>query len=206
MKKMENKRRYHLNLDGSFVIEDYNQSKAFSNFFPGVAGVWGVPMWVFYVNRGQGISSFGIESKDRAILEFLPANKAYRATSTQGFRTFLKIKQGGKEKFYEPFTTQNLNGSKVSRRMIITSYDLTIEEINTTLGIKTRVNYFTMPNEPFAALVRRLTVENISSKALDMQIIDGLPIVLPYGMKDWLSKNMCRTVEAWVNVKNLNKK
>lgn len=203
---MENKRRYHLNLDGSFVIEDYNQSKAFSNFFPGVAGVWGIPMWVFYVNRGQGISSFGIESKDRAILEFLPANKAYRATSTQGFRTFFKIKQGTKDKFYEPFGTQNPLSASISRRMIITSYDLTIEEINTALGIKTRVNYFTMPNEPFAALVRRLTVENISSKPQNIQIIDGLPIILPYGMKDWLSKNMCRTVEAWVNVKNLNKK
>lgn len=32
-------------------------------------------MWVFYVNRGQGIASFGIENKDNAILEFLPANE-----------------------------------------------------------------------------------------------------------------------------------
>src|SRR5262249_53270035 len=35
---------------------------------------------------------------------------------------------------------------------------------------------------------------------------DGLPIILPYGMKDWLSKNMSRTVEAWVKVTNVDKK
>ena len=61
----------------------HNEAKPFSNFFPGIAGVWGIPMWAFYVNRGQCISSFGIESKDKAILEFQPANKAYRVTSLQ---------------------------------------------------------------------------------------------------------------------------
>lgn len=203
-KKITNK--YCLNEDGSFVIEDYNHTKPFSNFFPGVAGVWGIPMWVFYVNRGQGISSFGIESKDRAILEFLPANKAYRQTSTQGFRTFIKTGQGGKEKFYEPFQNNGAVPAGVRRRMIITSYDLTIEETNPSLGLKFSVNYFTMPEEPFAALVRRVKVENISSKSQSIQLIDGLPIILPYGMKDWLTKNMSRTVEAWVKVSNLKKR
>ena len=84
--------QYTLGKDGAFVISDYNKTSPFSNFFPGIAGVWGIPMWVFYVNRGQCLSSFGIESKDKSILEFQPANKAYRLTSLQGFRTFLKIK------------------------------------------------------------------------------------------------------------------
>jgi hypothetical protein len=71
---MKNK-QYYLNADGSFVIEDYQHAKSFANFFPGVAGLYGIPMWAFYVNRGQAVSSFGIESKDKAILEFQPANK-----------------------------------------------------------------------------------------------------------------------------------
>jgi len=49
--------QYYLNKDGSFIIEDYQHAKVFSNFFPGIAGLWGVPMWAFYVNRGQAISS-----------------------------------------------------------------------------------------------------------------------------------------------------
>lgn len=204
--KKGNSSRYKLNVDGSFVIEDYNHSKPFSNFFPGVAGMWGIPMWVFYVNRGQGIASFGIESKDRAIVEFQPANKAYRLTSMQGFRTFLKIKQGKKEKFYEPFQNNAAGAFKTSQRMTITSHDLTLEETNVTLGLRVTVNYFTLPEEPFTALVRRVKVENISSKSLALEMIDGLPAILPYGMKDWLSKNMSRTVEAWVKVTNVNKK
>ncbi len=64
------KPKYSFDPQGVFQIENYNHSKPFSNFFPGIAGLWGTPMWVFYVNRGQCISGFGIESKDKAIMEF----------------------------------------------------------------------------------------------------------------------------------------
>src|ERR1039457_3300091 len=131
---------YYLNDDGAFAIEDYQHSKLFSDFFPGVSGLHGIPMWAFYVNRGQAVSSFGIESKDKAILEFQPANKAYRLTSIQGFRTFLKISDGKRQRFYEPFGNSVMSAFKVRQRMFITSQDLTIEEINTTLGLKVTVN------------------------------------------------------------------
>ena len=57
IKKIPSPAKYSLHKNGNFIIEDYNNTKAFSNFFPGIAGIWGIPMWVFYVNRGQCISS-----------------------------------------------------------------------------------------------------------------------------------------------------
>jgi hypothetical protein len=193
---------YYLDDNGAFVIEDYQHVKLFADFFPGVSGLYGIPMWAFYVNRGQGLSSFGIESKDKAILEFQPANKAYRLSSIQGFRTFLKVRDGKNQKFYEPFANRLVSAYKIHQRMLITAHDLTIEEINTTLGIKVAVNYFTMPQEPFAGLVRRVTFENTRRRKLDIQCVDGLPAINPYGLKDWLGKNMGRTVEAWMTVDN----
>ncbi len=198
-KKSSAKVNYSLENDGGFVIENYNQAKPFSNFFPGIAGVWGIPMWAFYVNRGQCISSFGIESKDKAILEFLPANKAYRMTSLQGFRTLIKVKSA-KNLFWEPFQGEGQTS------MVIRSHDLTITDENKSLGLKVQVNYFTLPGEAFPALIRRVTLINTSKKALDLEVIDGLPMIIPYGMKDWVLKNMSRTVEAWVKVKNLKAK
>src|SRR3989338_2561541 len=107
MKAGKNKTDVYYSLDehGCFVIKEYNHSKPFSNFFPGIAGIWVIPMWIFYVNRGQCITSFGIESKDKAILEFQPANKAYRLTALQGFRTFIKIASKSKTSFWEPFSS-----------------------------------------------------------------------------------------------------
>jgi hypothetical protein len=203
---MRSAAKYYLEQDGSFAIEDYNRAKPFADFFPGIAGVWGIPMWVFFVNRGQGIASFGIESKDKAIMEFQPANKSFRLTSTHGFRTFLKVKKGAVEKCYEPFQSPLLSPFKISQKMKITSHDLTIEEVNTTLGVSVEVNYFTVPEEPFSGLIRTVTVKNISKAALTIQMIDGLPLIMPYGQNEWFMKNMCRTIEAWFKVRNLEKK
>ena len=95
---MQNNVKYYVKND-EFIIKDYNNAKPFASFFPAIAGLWGKPMWVFYINRAQAIACMGTKDKDSAMVEFQAANKAYRSTSLQGFRTFIKI-QG---KFYEPF-------------------------------------------------------------------------------------------------------
>ncbi|MCA9398740.1 MAG: hypothetical protein KC618_03240, partial [Candidatus Omnitrophica bacterium] len=206
-KKINTKVKYVLDKKGTFHIENYNQSKSFSNFFPGIAGLWGVPMWVFYVNRGQCVASFGIQSKDKAIMEFQPANKSYRAAALQGFRTFIKLKRGRKAAYWEPFQN-NLLGTDFKKdvKMSITAHDLTLEEKNEDLGLVVKVNYFTLPDEPFAALVRKVSVKNIGKEKCDVEIVDGLPLIIPYGLSDWINKNMSRTVEAWVKVRNLENK
>jgi hypothetical protein len=164
-------------------------------------------MWVFYVNRGQCISSFGIESKDKAIMEFQPANKAYRYTSLHGFRTFLKIKKGNDTIYYEPFQDNLQNKKfKVFQKMAISSHDLTIEEFNETLGISVEVNYSTLPEEPYAALIRQVTIKNKSKNAYAVELIDGMPAIIPYGFNDRLLKDISRTVEAWIQVRNLDQR
>ncbi|MFA6379369.1 MAG: hypothetical protein WCX16_06285, partial [Candidatus Omnitrophota bacterium] len=199
--------KYCLDDQNRFVIEDYNNAKIFTNFFSGIGGVWGIPMWVFYVNRGQCISSFGIESKDKAIMEFQPANKAYRYTSLHGFRTFLKIKKGKDVIYYEPFQDNLQNKKyKVFQKMAISSHDLTIEEFNQTLGISVEVNYSTLPEEQYAALIRQVTIKNKSKIPYDIELIDGMPAIIPYGFNDRLLKDISRTIEAWIQVRNLENK
>ncbi len=205
---------YKLCPDGQFVIKNYNTKKPFSNFLPGIAGLYGTPMWVFYVNRGQGIASFGTKDKDNAILEFFPANKAYQMVTSLGFRTFIKLdrsgrsntgKSGAQVSFYEPFK-EAADGSQrlVEQRMEISSHEFLLEEANPRLGLKTTVRYFTIPGEPLAALARELVLENISGTALELELLDGLPSVNPYGMNEFLVKNMSRTIEAWMIAENVS--
>ncbi|MCF7925007.1 MAG: hypothetical protein K9L26_00535, partial [Candidatus Izimaplasma sp.] len=75
----------------TFIIKNYLKKQTFSNFLPGLAGKKGIPLWAFYVNRGQGISGFGLQNKNHPIMEFTPANKAYESVGQIGFRTFLKV-------------------------------------------------------------------------------------------------------------------
>ncbi|WP_271629017.1 hypothetical protein [Caldicellulosiruptor sp. DIB 104C] len=197
-----NPRYYYDEKTNSFCIENYQLSKPFSSFLPGIAGIFGIPLWCFYVNRGQCIVSFGTKNKDGAILEFLPADKAYRLAATHGFRTFLKL---NKNLFYEPFQTENLLNFAKSKMSIFADH-LEIYEENTNIGIKTEVRYYTLPNKNVASLVREIKVTNISQRPVDIEALDGLALIVPYGKSDFALKNMSRTSEAWNFVENLDKK
>ncbi len=202
----EKRPKYHLNTEGEFVIENYNFAKPFANFFPGIAGKYGIPMWVFYVNRGQAICSFGIKDKSHAILEFMPANKAWQAAPVLGFRTFIKARAGKKTLFYEPFHNGFTNlGFDLGNRMRIGPAGLTLEEENRSLGLQVKSEYFNIPNDSYAGLARILTVKNLSSSPKDLQLIDGLPQIIPFGTSDTFLKTMSRTIEAWMRVENLDK-
>lgn len=67
--------KYSLDEGGRFSIENYNWAKPISNFLPGIAGKWGIPMWVYYVSKHQGVCSLGIQDKDHAIMEFQSLTK-----------------------------------------------------------------------------------------------------------------------------------
>ncbi|NLL95573.1 MAG: hypothetical protein GX227_00450 [Clostridiaceae bacterium] len=198
-------RNFHFNDSNEFVIENYNKAKPFSSFLPAIAGLYGKPLWLYYVNRGQCIATFGINNKDYSIMEFQPANKAYRQTPLQGFRTFLKVTdtETGKVEFYEPFQ-DNLHdaGKDIRQRMIISSYDVKIEDINKTLGIKTEVMFCTLPNESIACLLRSLKIHNLTGRKLEIEVVDGMPVIIPYYLTNQDMKNESNLRQAWMGVEN----
>ena len=175
-------------------MKDYGRKSVFSGFLPGIAGKCGIPMWCFYVNRGQGVVSFGVEDKEHAIMEFYPAHVAYQNVKRTGFRTFIK-KDG---KYYEPFSVEEL-----SQEMEIGRNHLQILEENPDSGLQTQVTYYVLPEEPVAALVREVTITNRTEKTCRLEVIDGMPAVIPYGVSMGNMKNMTQTAKAWMQAVTL---
>ena len=191
----------HFDELGRFIIEDFPKQRPFSSFLPGIAGPWGIPMWVFYVNRGQAIASFGTENKDNPMMEFLPANKAYQTTPYTGFRTFLKVKHGEDTLLYEPFSPWQ---SDRSDQMLIGMNELGLRTFSAKHGLQTDVLYFTLPGEDFAGLARQVTVTNTGNQAVSLEMLDGLSRMMPYGVDNWGLKYIGRTLEAWMEVFHLD--
>lgn len=185
----------------TFVIEQYDLAKPFSSFLPGIAGLKGIPMWTFYVNRGQGICSFGIRDKNSPIMEFSPANISYKNVSTTGFRTFIKM--AGTPSVYEPFQSYQPD-SKAKRTMLIRQNELVIEEEHAGNGLRTSVSYFQMPGEDFAALVREVSVTNIGAGTVSLELLDGMPEILPYGVENSGYKEVGNLLRSWMEVENLD--
>jgi hypothetical protein len=163
------------------------------------------------VDRGQGIVTFGIETKDKPIMEFQTANKAYEVASKLGFRTFVQI-EGVTDGVYEPFSPETTNydapegsGSGPTRDMIIGMNDVRVLEKNDKLGLDTDVLYFTLPGLDFAGMVRKTTFTNTGSDRKLLSSLDGPATFEPNGVDDWHLKNMGRTLEAWFKVYNMKK-
>ena len=85
--------------------------------------------------------------------------------------------------------------------MYVGSNEVEIEEVDADAGVQTNVNYFTLPDSDFGALVRRCTIKNLSEKKMSIQILDGLSTLEPAGgALDGQMKNMGRTLEGWMDV------
>lgn len=187
-------RDYFLDREGNFIIGDYNNKPAFSSFLPGIAGEYGVPLWVFYVNRAQAIASLGSCDKDHSILEFFPANQSYRELFQRGFRTFLKLDS----LYYEPFGLNIHKKFTLENYLKINSSFLELGETNSTLGLEVRVRYFTLAGEDFGGLIRIVEIVSKKRSPRDLEFLDGLSLMVPYGAPNLFLKNLSRTLEAWM--------
>lgn len=175
----------------SYHITDYGKRPTFASFLPGISGIRGIPIWCYYVNRGQGVVSFGVENKDKAIMQFYPAHTAYQNVKVTGFRTFVK-KDGV---YAECFKNEN-----IPHTMDIYKNSLELCENNAELGIKTEVSYFTLPEERVGALVRCVKITNTSDKAAEIEVLDGMPAVIPYGVMLGYCTDIMQTAKAWMQV------
>lgn len=170
------------------IIKDYDSQPAFADFLPGIAGENGIPAWCFFVNRGQGVASFGTQDKDHPIMEFQPAHTAWQDVQTKGFRTFLKYHGHVSELFVNARDKQMLLGAN----------SLTLQCRETDAPVRAQVQYFILPNACVGALARTLTIENTGNGVLDLEVLDGLPAIVPHGIGDWHLKCMTQTARAWM--------
>ena len=175
----------------TFMSETYQKQKPFAGFLPGIAGKEGLPMWVFYVNRGQAISTFGVRDKNGAITEFYPANLAYAYIHQNGFRTFIKYK----EEVYECFQEKNER-----QTLTVDAHEIIIEETIPQWQLKIKVTYATLANMPLSALMRKVEITSLDGVEKKLIVIDGLAQILPAGIDYGGYKAVSYLLQSWMEV------
>ncbi|WFB36520.1 hypothetical protein P3T73_01940 [Kiritimatiellota bacterium B12222] len=199
---MTKKPRHILTTNGEYRITDYNQAEPFANMFPGIAGLWGTPLWLFWMNRGQAVATFGAANKDGAIVEFNGAANHARRLGTEGFRTFLKLK--GPDETQVNHECFQINAPESCQQTLThDASSLWLTETSEELGLHVEVRYYPLPNEDFPALVRVLRITNRGSTPLDVESLDGLPLMVPHGINHFVLKNMICISDANSLVRNV---
>ena len=179
-----------------FTSFSYQKQKTFAGFLPGISGTLGIPMWSFYVNRGQAIASFGVRDKNGAIMEFYPANQSYAYVGINGFRTFIKVNG----KFYECFKESNDH-----QTLDVEAHQITISEELKDAGVQVTITYFTLPEASVSALVRRVTFKNLDAQPKKIEVLDGLNQMLPSGIDHGGYKAVSNLLQSWMQVDSFDR-
>lgn len=174
--------------ENRFLMEDYQNKPTFSSFLPGLAGPMGVPVWCYYNNRGQAVCSFGVQDKDHAIMEFASAHAAYQNVSRTGFRTFLKVNGEYGELFTE----------RCDMHIGMSELEIACRQS----GLQASAVYFGVPGERTASLARSLTITNVSDRTMELEILDGMSALVPYGVNEGFLKNMSNLTKAWMQAED----
>ncbi len=175
------------------VQNNYQVQSPFSSFLPGIGGLHGIPLWCYYVNRGQAVVSFGTETKDHSIMEFYPAHQSFQMVKNLGFRSFLKVDGI----YYEPF-----RNDEAATNMTIGKNSLELTEVHEELGFSIHVKYYVLPEDNLGALVRKVTFKNLRKEKRQIQWLDGMPAILPYGISLRSMKDTGQTMKAWMQVED----
>jgi hypothetical protein len=175
----------------AYKVLQYQKQKPFSGFLPGISGPLGIPMWSFYVNRGQAIASFGVRNKNGSLMEFYPANLAYAYTAINGFRTFVKLNGVVKELFLETDDNQTLE---------VDAHQIKLTQKLDDFNIIVKITYATLPNAPIAGLLRKVSFTNLDNTEKNIEIIDGLTQFLPSGIDHAASKSVSNLLQSWMQV------
>ena len=172
----------------AFVISRYAEKPTFSSFLPGIAGARGIPVWCYYNNRGQAVCSFGISDKDHAIMEFSPAHVAYQNVERTGFRTFIRRDGETVEAFADGSAAMEIRPNELVLRW--SDRSTAVEAV-----------YFVLPESPVGALVRKVTVTSLDGGA-ELDVLDGMPALVPYGVSQDALKNMTQLACAWMQAED----
>lgn len=177
-----------------FVLRNYNRKPPFSSLLPGVAGLHGVPLWCFYVSRGQGVASFGADERDGAMMEYVPAAAAYEDTARKGFRTFISC--GGH--CFEPFSPDDGDQKQELR---VSRSALELRAMHGPSGIEVIVEYRILPAEDIGALMRRVTIRNTGSARITLMLADGMARVIPAGIRNTEFREMSNLLKSYFDAK-----
>ncbi len=155
-------------------------------------------IWIFTSSKG-GLTA-GRKNADGAIFPYETDDKLHSSFAT-GKKVIIKV--GGN--FWEPFEKSIIPKYKIIQNIYKSIYGckVTFEEINDDLKIA--FSYTLESSEKFGFIVTS-RIENLSEKDVEIEVVDGLQNIIPYGVNSTLQATSSTLVDAYKSAESLEKK
>jgi hypothetical protein len=135
--------------------------------------------WMF--TSSNGALTAGRKNRDNALFPYYTDDKIHDYNGKTGSKSCFLVKRNGKAFLWEPFTIDSLRFYNTTRNIYKSIYGnkIIFEEINDDLGLSFRYGWY---NSEKFGFVKESILKNNSGKPIEVDVLDGLQNILPYGV------------------------
>jgi len=181
----------YVNLEGEtfYKIENYNQMK---DFF--ISVVSDSDHWMFISTRG-GLTAGRVNSES-SLFPYYTDDKISDGSPYTGSRTVALATRGDKTSLWEPFSEQYNGIYNITRNLYKNVFGdkLVFEEINHDLSLTFRYAWRTSDKFGF---VKTSTLVNNGDASAQVEIVDGIENLIPYGVEPDVQGSLSCLVDAY---------
>jgi hypothetical protein len=181
----------YVNLEGEtfYKIENYNQMK---DFF--ISVVSDSDHWMFISTRG-GLTAGRVNSES-ALFPYYTDDKISDGSPYTGSRTVALATRGDKTSLWEPFSEQYNGIYNITRNLYKNVFGdkLVFEEVNHDLSLTFRYAWRTSDKFGF---VKTSTLVNNADAPAQVEIVDGIENLIPYGVEPDVQGSLSCLVDAY---------
>ncbi|MBE2225182.1 MAG: hypothetical protein IAF02_26830, partial [Anaerolineae bacterium] len=150
--------------------------------------------WLFISSSG-GLTA-GRTNANSALFPYETDDKITAHSELTGGKTMIRVQRNGRFYFWQPFSNQYAGIYRCDRHLYknIPGNKLIFEEINHDLGLTLRTAWRTSDRFGF---VRSCWLQNDGAEACQIELLDGLQNLLPYGATSQLQTTFSNLLHAY---------
>ena len=185
-------------VDGQFI--DLNNEKFYKisnvQFMPDffMTIVSNSDHWMYLSSNGS--LSAGRKNRDNALFPYYTVDKIHDYKGKTGSKTICLVQKEGKIALWEPFSDESKRVYNIERNLYKSIYGnkIIFEEINQDLEV--RFSYGWHNSDKFG-WIKKSTIENLGDKKVNLDLIDGIRNILPYGADSVFQNEFSNLLDAY---------
>ncbi len=181
----------YVTLEGEeyYKIENYHKMPPFF-----MSMVSNSDHWMFISSNGA--LTAGRKNPDHAIFPYYTDDKIADTAEITGNKTILIVQKDGITHLWEPFSSKFENLYNVKRNLYKNTYGnkLIFEEINLDLELSFTYGWY---NSEKYGFIKKSSLKNHGKQLLNIELVDGVQNILPFGVERILQNRLSTLVEAY---------
>lgn len=149
-------------------------------------------LWTFASSNGA--ITAGRRSAEYALFPYYTDDKITESSETTGSKTIIRLK--GEKLCWEPFSVRSEASFRLRRNLYKSRPGNSIIFEETNLDWNLRWSWKWSSSERFG-FVRESCIENLGSRAVELELVDGLQNIMPYGVPSALQQSTSNLVNAY---------